>query len=336
MKKVVLLSLLVASSLASNAQYNLSGSSPYSQDFNSIGSGLPSGWSVYSGSSATSIGSLETFSTSTSYGRYNDTTCGTSDVVGGGFKNYPSANMAAAGTSCTAQSTISDRAMGVRQVSPTNASHPNLDSGAAFVFNIANTSGITNLGVAFKLQSLDTSSPRVTTWKLQYKIGTSGTWTDQSVTGTMTTGGHVFSNNSITASFGSALDNKSSNIWFRIVTLDFSSGTGNRPSTAIDDFSLTWSGRAAVNNVTANATLPFSVAGTPSSSNVAFSFDAEDAGDFSLIITDLAGRKVYTQNVAAVRGNQTVTASGLSLAPGMYIARLSNGAAAGVTKVVIQ
>ncbi len=335
MKKVALLSLLVASCFASQAQYTLSGSSPYSQDFNSIGGGLPTGWGVYSGSSAASIGTFETFSTSTSYGRYNDTTCGTSDVVGGGFKNYPSANAATAGTSCSAQLTISDRAMGVRQVSPTNASHPNLDSGAAFVFQISNTAGITNLGASFKLQSLDTSSPRVTTWKLQYKIGT-GAWTDQTVTGAMTTGGHAFSNTPITASFGSALDNKSSNVYLRIVTLDFSSGTGNRPSTAIDDFSLTWSGRAAVSDVAANGTLPFGVAGTPSSSNVTFSFDAEDAGDFSLVITDLAGRKVYSQNVAAVRGNQTVTANGLSLAPGMYIARLSNGAAAGVTKVVIQ
>ncbi len=336
MKKLALLSFLVASSFASNAQYWLSGASPYSQNFDAIGSGLPTGWSVYSGSSATSIGTLETFSTSTSYGIFNDTTCATSAVVGGGFKNYASATAATAGTSCTAQQTITNRAMGVRQVSPTNGSHPNLDSGAAFIFQVSNTGGITNLAASFKLQSLDTSSPRVTTWKLQYKIGSTGTWTSATTTGTMTTGGNTFSDNAITASFGSALDNKSSAVYFRIVTLDFSSGTGNRASTAIDNFSLTWSGTAGVNDVTANGTLPFTVTGTPTTSNISFNFDAEDAGNYTLVLTDMVGRKIYTENIAANRGNQNINVTGLSIAPGMYVARLSNGTTSGVAKVIVQ
>ena len=336
MKKVILLSFLVASTFASNAQYALSGASPYTQNFDGIGSGLPTGWLVYSGSSATSIGTLETFSTSLTYGIYNDTTCATSAVVGGGFKNYASASAAAAGTSCTAQQAITNRAIGVRQVSPSNATHPNLDSGAAFVFEVANTGGITNLGVSFNLQSLDTSSPRVTTWRLQYRIGTTGTWTGVTTTGTMTTGGHMFSDNKITASFGTALNNQSSNVWIRIVTIDFSSGTGNRASTAIDSFKLTWTGNAGVNDVVANGTLPFSVTGTPTSSDVSFNFDAVEAGSYTLLLTDMVGRKVYTENTTAEHGNQNITAHGLSLAPGLYVAKLSNGTSTGITKFIVQ
>ena len=335
MKKILLLSSMVALSLAASAQYTLSGLSPYTQNFDAIGSGLPTGWNVYSGASATFGGTLETFSTSTSYGIFNDTTCATSAVVGGGFKNYASANAVTAGTSCTLQQSETNRAMGVRQVYPSNATHPNLDSGASFVFQVANTGGITGLGCSFKLQSLDTSSPRVTTWRLQYKIGSAGTWTQVTPTGTMTTGGHLFSNNTITASFGTALDNQSSNVYFRIVTIDFSSGSGNRPSTAIDDFSLTWTGKAGIVDVTSNATLPLSVTNA-STSAIGFNFDAEDAGNYTIVLTDMVGRKIATQNVDVVHGNQNVGFNGLALTPGMYIAKISNGVASGITKVIVQ
>ncbi len=336
MKKILLLSSMVVLSLAANAQYSLSGFAPYTQNFDAIGAGLPTGWNVYSGASMTFGGTLETFSGSTSYGIYNDTTCATSAVVGGGFKNYASANAVTAGTSCTLQQSETNRAMGVRQVSPSNATHPNLDSGASFQFQIANTGGISALGCTFKLQSLDTSSPRVTTWRLQYKIGAAGTWTGVTPTsGTMTTGGHVFSNNTITASFGSALDNLSSNVYFRIVTIDFSSGTGNRPSTAIDDFNLTWTGKAGINDVASQGTLPLSVTNA-STSAIGFNFDAEDAGNYSIVLTDMVGRKVATQNVDVVHGNQNVAFNGLSLTPGMYIAKISNGVTSGITKVIVQ
>lgn len=326
---------MVALSLTANAQFWLSGLSPYNQNFNSIDAGLPTGWNVYSGASATFGGTLETFSGSTSYGIFNDTTCATSAVVGGGFKNYPSANVVTAGTTCTLQQTTLDRAMGVRQVSPTNSSHPNLDSGASFQFQVANTGGITNLGCSFKLQSLDVSSPRVTTWRLQYKIGATGTWTSVTPTGTMTTGGNLFSNNTITASFGSTLDNQTSPVYFRIVTIDFSSGSGNRPSTAIDDFQLTWMGSAAINDVSSNAILPLSVT-SASTSAIGFNFDAVNAGDYTIVLTDMTGRKVATQSTNVVRGNQNVTINGLALTPGMYIAKISNGVTSGITKVIVQ
>ena len=55
----------------------------------------------------------------------------------------------------------------------------------------------------------------------------------------MTTAG-VFSNNTVTANFGTALNNQAGKVWIRIVVPGASTGGGNRPSTAIDNFKLTW------------------------------------------------------------------------------------------------
>ena len=335
MKKVILLSSIVALSFAANAQYTLTGASPYVQNFDGIGTGLPSGWSVYSGASATGTGTLESFSSSTSYGIFYDTSCAASAVLGGGFKNYPSASSVNAGTSCTAQQTVLNRAIGVRQVSPTNATHPNLDSGASFNFTVANTGGITNLGCSFRLQSLDTASPRVTTWRIYYKIGTSGTWTEVTPTGTMTTGGNLFTDNPISASFGTALNNQSSPVYFRICTIDFSSGTGNRASTAIDSFKLTWTGSAGVNDVVAGNKLPMSVVNA-STNSVELNFDAAEAGAYAVTLTDMVGRTVSSTSVEAAHGNQNVTLNGLSVVPGMYIAKVATGQSEGITKVLVK
>jgi len=334
MKKVLLLTSLTVIALSAQAQYSLSGSSPYVQNFDGIAGGLPTGWATYRGSSATSIGLIGDYSSAASYGLFNDTTCNVSDVVGGGFKNYPSASSATAGMACTAQPSVINRALGVRQVSPSNASHPNLDSGAAFVFEVANTGGITNLGCSFRLQSLDSSSPRVTTWRVQYAVGSTSTWTEVTPTGTMTTGGNTFSDNAITASFGTALDNKSSNVYIRIVTLDFSSGSGNRASTAIDSFKLTWTGSAGINDVAANVKMPVTVV-SASTSDITLGFDVENAGNYVVNLFDMVGRKVATQSVSAVHGNQNVTLNGLNLAPGMYIAKVGNNESEGFTKVIV-
>lgn len=335
MKKVLLFSGLVGLSFGAFAQsLYLSGSS-YSQDFDAIGSGLPTGWRVYSGSSHTSIGALETLSTSTTYGVFNDTSCGTSNVVGGGFKNYASADVVNAGTTCTVQQSTTNRALGVRQVSPTNATHPNLDSGAAFILVINNTSGLSNFNLSFKLQSLDTSSPRTTTWLVDYAVGAAGPFTPIATTGTVTTGGHTFSNNTVSANFGSALDNKSGNVYIRITTLVFSSGTGNRPSSAIDDYSLTWSGTAAVTEVDNSGSLPFEVLGNATSSNINLNCTTSEAGNYNVILTDMTGRTVYNNVSNLEAGNQSISLNNLNLAKGMYIARISNGRTTGIAKVMV-
>ena len=322
--------------VSAEAQLYPSGTGPYTQNFNALTTttGLPVGWKVYSGSTASSIGTVGNYSNATIDGIFNDTTCGN---ITGGFKNYPSASGVTAGTSCAAQQSASDRALGVRQVSPQNSTNPNLDSGAAFVLALGNTAGMSNLTYGFDLQSLDTSSPRVTTWKLQYRIGTTGNFNDVVTSpATLTTGGHLFTNTPVTATFPAALNNQSSPVYIRLVTLDFSSGSGNRPSTAIDNVNLGWTGTAttAINDVAANATLPLSVV-TATSSAIALNFDAADAGEYTVMLTDMAGRTVATKSVSVVHGNQTITVDGIAVAPGVYVAKITNGAASGITKVSV-
>jgi len=199
--------------------------SPYVQNFNSIGTGLANGITVRTGATASVIGTEATFATTPA--TWNNTS--------GGFKNFASGN----NDQGVSQSTATDRAVGVRQVSGT-------DPGAAFVFQIANTSGKINFTLDFNLQSLDASSPRITSWRIDYGLGINpSSFIVPTTTGILTTGGSTFSNNPIHVDFGNAFDNQSGPITVRIVTLSGSSGSGNRASTGIDDFTLTWEDPAA-------------------------------------------------------------------------------------------
>lgn len=261
MKRIALLIAGVAAGFAANAQLSLSGSS-YSQNFDNIGTnGIPTGWSVRTASSATSIGndvSGTNFASATT--AWNTST--------GNFRNVASADGFAsyAAATTTLQNAATDRALAVRQVSPTSATFPGSDSGAAFALQIANTANLTNFNLTFKLQSLDSTSRRKTTWRVEYGFGAAPTsFTTATATGTMTTGGYTFANNNISVNFGTALDNKTTPVWIRVVTLVFSdtgltlTGQNNRTTTGIDDFNLTWTGTAnalpkpqVVNKVPAN------------------------------------------------------------------------------------
>jgi hypothetical protein len=153
----------------------------------------------------------------------------------------------------------------------------------------------------------------------------------------MSTGGNAFSNNTITVNFGSALDNKSTPVWIRVVALTATSGSYNRASSAIDDFNLTWTGTGVgVEEVTPYGNLPLTVVGFASSSAINFDFTTEEAGQYNLNIFDMTGRSVYTSSLQLAAGNQSHTVTNANLASGMYIAKISNGKTTGIAKVVVQ
>jgi hypothetical protein len=205
------------------------GTSPYLIDFNAIGSGtgtLPTGVSVVTGASATNAGTAGNFIYQSEISLWNKT--------GSGFKNFASATGLNEGSDSTAQVNSTNRALGVRQTA-------SADPGAGFVFQIGNTTGKNNLAMEFKLQSLDSSSPRQTTWIVDYALGDNPTsFTPATTTGTMTTGNKMFSNNTISVTLPAAVSNQSQKVWIRIVTLSMTTGSGNRASTAIDDVKFTW------------------------------------------------------------------------------------------------
>lgn len=224
-KQLLLLGLAGGLALAARpvrAQVVLSGTS-YTEDFNALGSGLPAGFGVYTGATAASLGTAAPFAPAPV--AWNNTS--------GAFKNVASATGLPATASAADQAAAPNRALGVRQTGSFG------DPGAAFVFQAANTTGKKNLTLNFLLQSLDNTSTRTTTWRVDYAAAAAPTAFTTVGTGT-TTGSSTFSSAPVTVSFGAALDEQAGPITIRIVTLTASTGASNRPSSAIDDFRLSW------------------------------------------------------------------------------------------------
>lgn len=107
--------------------------SPYTQDFNSISSGLPTGWTVRTGATGIALGTTGTFVTTNT--AWNSTT--------GNFRNVASASGLTSTATTTDQGNSTNRALAVRQTGTLG------DPGAAFVLQLANTTGFTNFSIEF-------------------------------------------------------------------------------------------------------------------------------------------------------------------------------------------
>ncbi|MCZ4244217.1 lamin tail domain-containing protein [Pedobacter punctiformis] len=272
MKKTLLLILsLFFISKFSQAQVTLT-TSPYVENFDGIGSSLPNGFGVYTSATGTALGTSTTYTNVAAAGTAWNNTSGT-------FKNFASGSIGLSSV-VAAQTAASNRALGIRQVTAS-------DAGVGFAFQMANTTGKTGLKLSFDLQSLDASSPRVTTWRVDYGFGASPTtFTVASTTGTLTTGGSSAVINTIAADFGTSLDNISGPIWIRIVAINPTTGSGNRPSSAIDNFNLSFTSGAAV--------VP-SLSVTPSSL------------DFGTQLTNTtSAEQTYTLNSANLNGTNVI------------------------------
>lgn len=324
-----------AQSLSSLSALTLSGST-YTQNFDGLGSGLPAGWHGFTEASDISLGRYwdtsanKMLTTASAMGSSRTNWNGTT----GNFRNVASADAGPSTLDSLGQLAAIDRAFGIRQVGATNAAFPNSDSGAAFALKLINTMHRGGFEMSFKLQSLDETSPRVTTWTVDYGFGDVPTsFTSVAATGTMTTGGSSFNNNTITVDFGTALDSVATPVWIRIVALDASTGSGNRTTTAIDDveISFTPNNAASVANVN-NTGLSFFVAGTATANSIMVG--GLENGKYSVAIVDMVGRTVYNNNVTA--NGQQATISNANLTQGMYMMKVSNGQRAGVVKVNVQ
>ena len=221
------------------AQVTLSGTS-YTETFDGIGSAFPTGWSSFTGATGTTLGVSTTYTpAATSWA-----------TTTGNFRNAASADVLSASATVAEQSAATDRVLGVRQTGNFG------DAGAAMAVQLANTTGLQSFSISLKLQSLDAGSSRTTTWSLQYGIGSSPT-TFVTVA-TQNIGNSTFSNNTISYNFSTALDNINQPVWIRVVALTGSSGSGNRPTTGLDDFTLTYS---ALTNAPTLGVLPTSLSG---------------------------------------------------------------------------
>jgi hypothetical protein len=358
MKKIFLLASFTAITCTAFAQpgtpatpYVLSGSS-YTQDFDSLSAletplpaRLPAGWEVDTAASATSAGGAHIIWKYPSTWKY----------YGGQFANYASAvtsnfyggSVTVNDTAITgAQATATNRALGVRQVSPTNTKFGLSDPGAAFTFKIANTTGKTNFGLTFHLQSTDTSSSKICHWTVDYGFGAAPTtFTPAStITGFTNTGNHKFFDTLVTVGFGAGLDNNAGPVWVRVVCLTASDSGAcwpgafcNRATTQIDNYGLTWTNSpGSVATVNQSSVLDLAVLGNATANNMTLSYNTEKAGTYKLAIYDLTGRQVYTQFVTLHTGNDNITIDGLNLNSGLYIVKLGNETTNSVAKAIIE
>ena len=296
-------SVLALASLGAQAQATL-GTSPYLETFNGLSSGLPTGFSVYTNASATSLGTAPTAAQLV----LTPGTTTTWTATGGGFKNFASATGLNSPATAAVQTAATNRALGVRQTGSfgdgTSTATPPTGAGPAFVFQTTSTTGKTDFALTFKLQSLDSTSTRVATWQVDYGLGTAPT-SFTTVGSSATTGNATFANNTITVSFGSALDNQSGPITIRIVAPNSTTGANNRPSSAIDDFSLSWN--------TPTATTP-NLTVTPS----ALAFGSQNIGTSSAAQTySLTGANLTSATVVTASGPFTVSKDNTTYSAGI-------------------
>ncbi len=213
--------LLGALSWSPTAQagFTLTGTQ-YTQDFNGIGTGLPTDWTVRTGATATALGTSVSLTTAAT--AWSDS--------GGSFKNMATATGATSADSTATQAASINRALGVRQTGSFG------DPGASFNFNLT-TTGFSLTGLTLNLQMLSVQT-RSTVWSVQYGLGTTpSSWT------TLTTFSDpaAFGSTPITLTAGelAPLSNQP-DAWIRVVALAASSGTGSRDSFGIDDFVLSY------------------------------------------------------------------------------------------------
>ena len=229
MKQVISFFYLVLIVFSVDAQITLSGTN-YSQNFDGVGSGLPSGFRVSSSATAATLGTAATFNSAIDANSpWNSTFSG--------WKNVASADGLISSSNAATQAASTDRVVGIRQSSSLG------DPGAALEMQLANTTGFSDFSMSFKLQSLDATSARITTWRVDYGFGASPSsfTTIATSPASITTGGGTFSNNTVTVDFGTALDNINQNVWIRIVTISATTLSGSRATTGFDDISLDFS-----------------------------------------------------------------------------------------------
>lgn len=225
LRLALLAALLLAPALG--AQIVLSGTS-YSQNFNSLGSGLPTGITCRTPISATDNG-YSIVPSPTPKEWHNAS-------LQGNFYNFASATGMTGSEDVATQNAALNRSLGIRQSGSYGDASSNPPTPPCFLFTISSTPGFTGFAMSLDLMMLSVQ-PRSTTWTIEYRIGTTGTFT---VIGTYNDPG-AFGTTPFSYNFGSALDNVNGTIEIRVAALNPSTGTGTRDSFGIDNFSLTWS-----------------------------------------------------------------------------------------------
>jgi hypothetical protein len=226
---VVLLCASAAIASVASAQLTLSPSG-YFQNFNQLGSGLPDGWSVHTGATATGFGTEAVFtSDATSWSN-------TSSI----FRNIASFEGSSTSDNNTTQSNRSDRALGWRPIGVT-ASDTSARNGAVML-QLTNTLGFRDFELKVTLFTANNVGTTDQNYSLEYRVGDVGEF--HSVGAYMTT--NPFGDFEMTANAATlaALNDQIEAVYIRIRGTS-TTGTGSLDTLGIDNFSLTYSPAAS-------------------------------------------------------------------------------------------
>jgi hypothetical protein len=232
-------------------------SGTYTQNFDSLSSGMPSGWRVFTGATATSLGTDVSGATSSLILSLASNSAVAWGSATGNFRNAASAlnSGVGAGDSAATQAAYPNRALAVRQTSST-------DPGAAFGFTFA-TTGLNVVSVSLSAQIISVQAD-ATTWLLQAGVGSNpSTWTTlATINDTGVFGATPISVNNL--ALLAALNNQG-RVWLRVAALTATTFGGTLDTFAIDNFTvvtgptLTISTSPAAQTVTSGQSANFSV-----------------------------------------------------------------------------
>ena len=246
----ILLTLFAAVSLpqASAQPITLTGTS-YTNSFDTFEAdgGTPPEWFTYTGATATAPGNIAVWSVANYTAVSNSwrTTSGRFANQASTFSYIGGTNFLGTETNNPTQWTEPNRCLAVRQVSAT-------DVGAAFVIKIADTLDRKDFVMSLDSLNLDPTSTRTTTWTVDYGFGAVPS-SFVPVTNFANAAG-TFSTTNRTITFpNGTIDNTAGPVWIRIVVLSPTSGSGNRETTGIDNFSLIWAPGATCTPVSISA-----------------------------------------------------------------------------------
>lgn len=272
----ILLALLAAASLqqASAQTVSLEGTS-YTNTFDTFEAdfGPPTGWTTYRSATATSPGTIFAWTNGCILASWNSWT-----TTSGRFANHASTYSYIGLTnflgteSKETQTNELNRCMGVRQTSGFG------DPGAAFVLKIADTLNRKDFQLYVDFLSLDMMTGRSTTWTVDYGFGDTPSVFVPIATWANTVSNFITYRTNITFPNGT-IDNNSGTVWIRIVALTGSTGAGNRPTSGIDNFGLTWAEGSAC--TPANVTSDPSPVNGYANGNASFSVGAVGTADIS-------------------------------------------------------
>ncbi|MDW8308051.1 MAG: immunoglobulin domain-containing protein [Verrucomicrobiales bacterium] len=222
--------MLIAAGGAPAQPLVLSGTN-YLQDFQTLASGLPVGWSVRDDATATSLGVPLSFTATptpwllasgifANMASADNTDTNGVPFTGGGLTDNANQNAA------------TNRALGVRLSAA-------LDPGAAFVLQISNTIGFKDFVLSLDLMTLTTFS-RTSIWTIDYAVGDTPTsFTPLGVYYEPTPGFFGWTNR--TFALPASVNDQSQNVWIRVANITAVSQSGNRDAVAIDNVRLSWS-----------------------------------------------------------------------------------------------